>query len=285
MKNIKTILGIIVLYKTKLEESETFKSLRNSLDSCNYKNELTLLIFNNSPEYWEYKGENYKGIEIIYHHDSSNPGVSKAYNLGYKHAEKMNKDYVLTLDQDTVLNKSFFKNFFYAEKKYKDKNINIFCSRMKYGEKLVSPSIFSFFLKNRAMKGIEEGLHQLKGLAVINSGLFVSVKLVKKIGGYNEKIKLDFSDFDFLKRAEKYVNEIVVLDNNCGHMLSGEEKLPRDKVLTRFSFYIEGAKYYNKTFFQSIGVFIWVFLRSIKLGITHNTFDFTFLFFRKIIKK
>lgn len=280
--NLNNLLSVIVLYKSSLNDSKTFQTLLVSLEGSN--SDLVLLVYNNSPSFWEYTGEGYEGVKIIYYPDKENSGVSKAYNLGYKYAQKYNKKFVLTLDQDTNLPYNFFKNFFLAEKKYRDDDILLFCSRMKYKDKLVSPSFFSYLFKTKEIGQINEGIHSLKGLAIINSGLIISVKLFEKVGGYNELIKLDFSDFDFLKRAEKHINNFVLLDNDCQHMLSGEEKPNKEKSLTRFQYYLDGAKEYQKSFMESIVLFIWVFLRSVNLGFRHKTFSFIFLFFSKILK-
>ena len=279
--NLENIIAVIVLYRSSLSKSESFKSLLKSIKK--YNSELTLLVYNNSPEYWNYNQEQYPGLNMIYVEDAINSGVSKAYNTGFAYSKKSGKDFILLLDQDTLLPKQFFDFFFDYEQKYRNANIQLFCPMIINKNKLLSPANF-FLFSSKKMDFISSGVHPLKGLAVINSGLVISTELFKQVGGYNEKIKLDFSDFDFLKRCRRFTDKIIVLDVQCGHELSGESEVSIQSALTRFDYYLDGAIYYKKSFVAGIGLRIWIFLRSIKLDIRYKTFSFTRKLFVSIIK-
>ena len=47
-------------------------------------------------------GAELDGFRIHYISDPTNPGVSKAYNVGFELARQLNKKWLLLLDQDTV---------------------------------------------------------------------------------------------------------------------------------------------------------------------------------------
>jgi GT2 family glycosyltransferase len=98
--NLDNILGVLVLYKSKLEESETFISISKALKSNNQK--LDLFVYDNSPEYYYDKKaiKEYPGT-ITYEHDESNPGICKPYNKGLEKAKIENRQWLLLLDQDT----------------------------------------------------------------------------------------------------------------------------------------------------------------------------------------
>jgi rhamnosyltransferase len=275
------VVAVIVLYKSNLKESETFRTLLKAIEGFN--SSLTVLIYNNSPEYWHYEGQNFIGLDIIYLNDSLNSGVSKAYNTGFAYAKKMGKEFIFLLDQDTTLDPSLLRVFFAAEQKYKNSDNGLYCPMMVNENGLLSPAK-SFLFTSRKMETISIGEHSIKGLAVINSGLIISTTLFELVGGYNEKIKLDFSDFDFLKRSRKF-SGIIVLDVKCRHLLSGEEEMSKEKALYRFVYYLEGAKYYHKSFIGAIGLVVWIFLRGFKLDFKYKTTNFTAEVIQSVLKK
>ncbi|MEO8253410.1 MAG: hypothetical protein ABI554_03405 [Flavobacterium sp.] len=272
---LEKIIAVLVLYKSSLEESLTFKSLRESIDTLN--GNLTILVYNNSPDYWSYEEFNYNNITIISVNDNSNSGVSKAYNVGFDFAKNNNKSYILLLDQDTKISNSFFTAFFKMEKKYSKLNLGLYAPMIMNDRGLVSPAQF-FLHTSKKIENIKEGENPLKGLAVINSGLIIATPLFELVGGFNEKIKLDFSDFYFVKKALEFEQNIIVFNAKCNHSLSSEEQVSVKSALIRFDYYLEGAKEYNKSFSDIWGLNAWVFLRSIRLGLKYKTIKFTIKF-------
>lgn len=279
---LEKLIAVIVLYKSTLDESESFRTLLKANE--NSESVLTLLVYNNSPEYWVYNNEEFVGLSIIYVSDPLNSGVSKAYNLGYKCAIKLYKEYILLLDQDTSLEESFFKSFFDAKDKYTKSGNELFCPMMMKGKELLSPGR-KYLFTTRKIENITAGEHVLKDLAVINSGLIISVDLFGLVGGFNEKIKLDFSDFDFLKRSLKFSKNIIVLDTSCQHTLSSEGYLSMQSALIRFDYYLEGAFHLEKSRLYSLGLMLWSFLRALKLDFRYKTISFTSRIIQFTLKK
>ena len=148
---------------------------------------------------------------------------------------------------------------------------------------LLSPAKF-FIYTSKKLPYITPGIQPLKGLSVINSGLIISTTLFDLVGGYNERIRLDFSDFDFLKRSLKFTKNIVVLNVKCQHDLSAENDVLINSALARFDNYLDGAMHFEKSFITSIGLNIWILLRSVKLDIKYKTINFTKKTISQIIK-
>lgn len=278
---LERIIAVLVLYKSTLSESESFKTLLTAVNGSS--SVLTILVYNNSPEHWEYDDKVYPGLEIIYVGDNSNSGVSKAYNEAYKLAIARDKEYILLLDQDTSLSSAFFEVFFKSEKNVQNSESGLFCPQIVNNNELLSPARF-FLYTSKKIKLIEPGLHSLKGLAIINSGLIISVELFRQTGGYNEKIKLDFSDFDFISRSMEFSGNIVVLDTKCQHSLSGETEMTLQSALSRFDYYLTGAKYSHRSFLSAAGLNAWVILRAIKLDVRYKSLYFTKKAIHSIIK-
>jgi rhamnosyltransferase len=279
--NLEKIIAVLVLYNSNLEESESFKTLLKAI-SLN-KEKLTLLVYNNSPSYWSYIGDVFLGLEIIYVNDNLNSGVSKAYNTAFEYAVKIKKEYILLLDQDTSLPISFFTSFFESEKKYHKKNIGIYSPFIMNKNKILSPSHF-FLFSSKKIKKIEPGVHGLRGKAIINSGLIIATTLFQKVGGYNEKIKLDFSDFYFVRKVLKHQRSIVLFNSRCFHSLSSEDEMSCQSALNRFDYYLEGAKNYDNSFKEVHGLKIWVFLRSVKMSLKYRKIKFITKALNSIIK-
>jgi len=69
---------------------------------------INLLVFDNSLDR-QYKSDNFvfKKFNIKYYHDGVNHGLSVAYNVALEEALKLNKKWLLLLDQDTVFTKKY----------------------------------------------------------------------------------------------------------------------------------------------------------------------------------
>ncbi|RNL56907.1 glycosyltransferase [Pedobacter jejuensis] len=269
---IKKLIAVIVLYKSSLENSESFKTLKNSL--IDFEDELTLVVYNNSPDYWTYNGKAHKRVDIKYIEDNTNSGVGRAYNEAFKIATVLEKDYIILLDQDTTISIDFFDLFLKILNNQQNVKVSLYSPLITNGKKLISPSKFVLF-SSQELHYKPNGVVPLKGLAVINSGLIISTSLFKEVGGYNEKIKLDFSDFDFLKRCLAFTQDIFILNTAFHHSLSSEEAVSKQSAVTRFDYYLEGAKHYKKNSAVALGLYTWIFLRSIKLNMKYKTFIFT----------
>lgn len=269
---MEKLIVVIVLYKCSLDDSESFKSLILAA-SC-FETKLALVVYNNSPNYWNYTQKQYDKLNIIYVADEHNSGLGKAYNVGFGFAKKMLKESILLLDQDTTLPNLFFGSYLASQSKYKDENVDLFCPLIYNQNGLLSPAK-SFIFSSKKLAFIAEGIHSFKELSIINSGLIISTQLFEKVGGYNEKIKLDFSDFDFLKRCLKYSNKIIVFKAVCYHSLSSENNSTKSDAVDRFSYYAEGAKFFQKSKIEAVFLSFWVFFRALKLNYKYKTLDFT----------
>ncbi|MGE6218108.1 hypothetical protein ACLH0F_21040, partial [Aeromonas media] len=85
-------------------------------------------------------------------------------------------------------------------------------------------------------------LYQLNSRSVINSGLMIPTSIFEKIGGYNQDIKLDFSDVYFIEKYKENNNNLVLLPVELIHSLSGDEGYDKARELHRFKYYCIGAR-------------------------------------------
>jgi len=273
---VESLLIIVVLYNIPLEESESFRSIRE-MDTGGGIN---LFVYDNSKRPQTIKA--YDGLHITYVHDSKNSGVSKAYNEGAEHARKHKKKWVLLLDQDTALPATLLNSYREATEKNPELKLFVPVLKLKNG-KIFSPCTYRF-KRGFYLDTIEKGIHSLQKLSPVNSGMLIDVDAFFEVGGYNDQVKLDFSDFQFIERFRKRYSDFYVLDVNCSQDFSDDEVSLASQA-NRFGYYCEGARNIEKN-----GLWVWlqyntvVFLRAARLGLRYKDLRFlgiyldTFLF-------
>ncbi len=207
---------VIVVYKLDFTTSSSYLSLEKCAAKLDEK--LDVLIYDNSPI--GFQGElDSKVLSLIYKHDPSNSGVSKAYNVGASLANVMNKKYLMLLDQDSVFCSDYLSGV--AKTISKNPKDDIFSPFVwhKNEDALISPSYY----KNFRGKLMKMDMHQrylaIEGVSMINSGMIISLKLFDTVCGFDERIHLDFSDHEFFGRASKHVKHIVMVPVYLYHSL------------------------------------------------------------------
>jgi rhamnosyltransferase len=232
---VQGILTVLVLFEMKLEASPAYQSLTRALQRGDDSH--PLFVYDNSFE----PGELPTGSPwlIHYHHNPANPGVSTAYNLAYQFAVANGIPWLLLADQDTTFPEDIFKK--YAQAVVSSPDGSLFAPRLLDQQGLVSP-FRRGHTSGRRLSTMEPGMHSLKSLGVINSGLMVSTRIFEAAGGYDERLKLDFSDFSFLKRVAFHTDKLVVVDAVCKHELSSTAKYNLQTAVNRFELYRKGSR-------------------------------------------
>lgn len=278
---LNSLLIIIVTYKQEYDQCATFRSLVENL--CDkYKSDVFLYIYDNSPSKYEndslHSNKIDRKINVIYNHDAQNSGLGVAYNSGAILAEDTGKKWLLLLDQDTNFSGGILENYFEAV--ISNKQIDIFAPTLfSKNNRLISPS--KYFLKRGfALSYVPTGITSLKSITPINSGLLISLKLFNQVGGYDEKIKLDFSDHVFMDKIRKIRNSFYVIPCNSIHNLSSINLGALDNELVRFRFFCEGARNASKNISDSFVYLLINFLRAIKLSIHFKNFIFFIVLYR-----
>lgn len=135
--------------------------------------------------------------------NNENIGISKAINITAKIAEKEGYDYILTMDQDSILHniQVYFKTSIKLQDDYP-------C--------IIGPMIKSKFTDNELCDKIVEVND------IITSGAIIPIKLFNKIGGFNELFFVDAIDIEFCIRARHhgykiYINSSGILEQRFGN--------------------------------------------------------------------
>lgn len=251
------ILIVIVLYKMRLRESENFISLKNSVSY--HSGIVTLYIYDNSPEPQEIEPSEY--FDIIYVHDPTNPGVSKAYNTACHEAEYLNKRWILIFDQDTALPLEAIEMYRKAISEV-GPEINLIAPKLFGGNKMISPCKYILH-RGFPLSSIPTGKFQIKGHSFLNSGLLLKVCSIKKIGFFDENL-FYYSDHDFIFRFAKENKFTEIINLELKHDLSSSVDTNDDQTVNRFAMLARASRYMTKKYHSPFPIF-WLIARSFKL--------------------
>lgn len=260
------VLLIVVVYKKLINELSLLQLFPD-------RNEVVeLFVYDNSP--FPQQVPIFRGFNIIYQHDANNSGVSRAYNVGALKARELGYGLILLLDQDTTFTLDYLKKYEAAYIQYKDDYVYapVVCDANNV--KIYSPGLINHFVgKTQSFKNFKfEEKYNLKHKSVINSGLMIPLKIFEIIGGFNEKLRLDFSDIYFIEKY-KAINPCVILVNIfIKHSLSGDEGSNFLQEFNRYGFYCNGAKELS----SSLGACLWwpPLRRLLRLTLKYRSFRF-----------
>jgi len=276
---VNDTLAVLVLYETRLEHCESFLSLSKNLKNTGSK--MDIVVYDNSPEPVYQKEASFENWNIHYIHDRSNPGVSKAYNEGFKIGKELNKKWLLLLDQDTIFPQDALIKYFDAMNSHK--NSVLFAPVLIVNNKIYSPSRY-YLKRGFHLKSIKVGLNTIRNKTLLNSGMCISLAAFEKIGGFNEKVKLYFSDLNFIDKYRRHYTGFIVLDTICEHKMFTIENKNGQSQLRRFIYFCEGARNSSNNCVDFCIYFSFAFLRAIKLSITFKKFGFILVFFHNFLK-
>ncbi len=273
---LDSLMVILVLYQTPLEDSESFCSI---LEFENGSQDLDVYVYDNSPGSQHIN--TYKGLCITYVHDAKNPGVSQAYNSGAEYARAHKKKWILLLDQDTSLPMGLLDTYRKASLSNSDIKLFVPILKLKNG-KIFSPFRYRF-KRGFYLDEIEAGVHSLKNLSPVNSGILISLDSFFEVGGYNQMVKLDFSDFQFIERFRRKYNLFYVIDS-IGKQDFSDDEVSLTSQANRFVYFCEGARNIEKN-----GIWDWaqynvvVFLRGLRLVIRYRDCRFMTTYFKDFL--
>ncbi len=272
------ILLIMVIYKEEITSSSTFISLHQRFDLT--INKFDLYIYDNSPA--NFPQINISQIKspynITYVRDVTNPGVSKGYNKGASHATKLNKRYILLLDQDTKFPPNSLDLYLMNLNRYP--NQQLFAPTLSSVLGVLSPGKSLLYRSSILSKILNPGVNSLKKKSLLNSGLLINLNLFNLVKGYHEKIPLDFSDTYFIEKIKNVIKDFILVELLCSHSLS-TENTKYSSVLLRFKYYCLGAKHYSKIS-NKFWVYFWCLTRCVKLTFKYQKLSFIEVYIKSL---
>ncbi len=231
------ILFAIVCFREKYWETPAFRSLQ----TVAAQEEISIFIHDNTDiDGWNLNKNNTDEIQLIYHYDKTNPGISKAYNRIAEYAEKNDFDYILFLDQDTELPSGFLEEY----RKVIQSGVDIAAPLVEENSKLFSPTKYQYYRTSR-YESLDVQKIILNGNTCINSGLLIKTSFFHKVGGYDEKLRLDFCDHEFVKRASALTTFLYIIPIKLEQDFSTNTNSLR-KALFRYQLYTKDILAFKK---------------------------------------
>lgn len=270
---------VIVVYGINYEETKTFKSLISSIESLDYK--LNLLVYDNSPKAIK-QNTRFNNLNLNYISDVKNSGLSVAYNIAAQMANQIGKKWLLILDQDSILPLNYFSLLSSAIQSTAGEAI--IAPMLKQGNMILSPCIFKH-MKGSNFRHLEPGKVSFKNVSIFNSGMVINLHAFFIVNGYSEEIPLDFSDHYFIDKIKKKYSYFLLTSIVIKHELSTHSDISKDKVLSRFIQYSQGARVYSQKNNGSYLVRLWTFLRALKLSLKYSDVIFLTAFWENFFKK
>ncbi len=266
---LDSLFVVIVIYGIELDQSSTYLSLLQS--SIEIGKPIDLMIYDNSKKITTnvYSPLNFN---INYISDPSNPGLSKPYNLAAENANKLDKKWLLILDQDSILPKDYFTllNNTISE----NPTEVLIAPILKQRDMILSPCKFKY-MKGSNFPILKPGIYSFKDISIFNSGLVINLKAFNKVGGYDEDIPLDFSDHYFIAKLKTNYKQFLIAPIIIEHELSSHTSKEKLKIAARYQQYCIGVNAYMKKVKGSGLLRFWTLLRGVKL--TYQFRDFRFL--------
>lgn len=277
--NAQQILPIVVLYGQGIGESQTMKSLRENLGPQQY---MDVFVYDNSPQAQHQEASfTWQGFRVTYRHDPANSGLSKAYNEGAKEAARLGKTWLLLLDQDTTLPSNILERYQHAATEHPD--MHLFAPVLKLANGTIfSPSLVKH-KRGYPPASIVPGKYSLYQYSPVNSGVFISLALFQEAGGYNEKVKVDFCDFQFMEKVRRLAADFIVIDAIAEQDFSSDEP-SIEKQQRRFKIYLTDAQNCDKPqLADKLGFFYTVTRHALGLTYKMRSFSFLKMYFRSFL--
>ena len=218
MKNEISVLVVVVLYQVEAGKCVTLNTFCQALKAFETANPFKLFIYDNSPAP--------SGLSInipipyVYIHDEFNSGLAQAYNAALQIAETENFEWLLLLDQDTVITNEYLQRLCMDLKDYVgDADCAAFVPRLTSKHKMLSPSRVLSWGRLPAVDSSFTGIAPFE-ITAYNSGTVLRVSAMRMIGGFNPVFWLDFLDHWIFNRLQFYGYKIYVLNATLMHDLS-----------------------------------------------------------------
>ncbi|CEQ10466.1 family 2 glycosyl transferase [[Clostridium] sordellii] len=239
------IISAIVTYNPNLER------LKKNIYSISIQVQSLLIVDNGS--------ENINEVEILISdlskkigsckfsiiRNEENIGIAAALNQSLYYAKNNGFNWVLTLDQDSICDKNMIKNMIKSYSISESKKIAI-----------IAPNIVDENKKNEIEYMDSEIEHPT---VVITSGSLTNTNIAIAIGGFEEKLFIDYVDHEFCLRLRSKSYDIIkvrnaVLFHELGnikvHKVFGRERTTTNHSPIRRYYYFRNSIYVHKLYYK-----------------------------------
>jgi GT2 family glycosyltransferase len=223
---------VIVLYQCALGDSKTLQSLTSCCrQDSGLAYQLSTLVYDNSPSAQQFNVLDQGIRQAEYRHDASNGGLAAAYNYGLARAQKKEIDWLLLLDQDTVVVPELFSTLLRQISARVPADVCAMVPKLFHRGTVISPQIVGR-LHNHPVAPTFAGV-SLQTVTALNSGACLRVSAVLSVGAFPREYWLEYLDHIMFSRLQRAGGKVLVLDIAMRHQLS-LENLEVEMSLARY---------------------------------------------------
>jgi len=227
------LLAVIVLYRVKACECVALNTLREAMSRIEPGlADVKIVLYDNTPG-GQGIGMLPEGVE--FKPDVTNGGLAKAYNYAISVAEAENREWLLTLDQDSRLPADFIQKILHAATFVSQMpDVAAVVPRISSDGRALSP--FTLMKTWTLTRNMSDGFIGIpsEDVYAVNSGSMLKISALKTVGGYDPRFPLDFSDLAIYHRLHCRSLRVFVAGHvHVEHEVSGYD-LKRRSSPTRY---------------------------------------------------
>lgn len=208
------LLAVVVLYKQKPSDSSTLKSLRAAISRLDPgQADVRIVLYDNTPG-----GQDRAAAlpsDVHYEADTENGGLAKAYNYALQVAHENGYDWLLTLDQDTMLPPDFMGKLANTITHVAPLNhVAAIVPSISSDGRLISPSVprlYWAYAMHFPDNFIGISPHDLT--LAVNSASTLRVSALRAAGGYDPRFWLDYCDVVMFYRLQSNHQRVFIAGN------------------------------------------------------------------------
>jgi len=204
--------------------------------------DIRILLFDNTPG-GGHPGALPNGVQ--YESAGFNAGLAAAYNRALDLAQESQCDWLLLLDQDTILPKDFLELLSAQIKQYESHaDVVALVPVVRSRGIAVSPKKVGFF----GLKALPEASlgPQFAEVTAINSGTALRCDFIRSIGGFNRAYWLDYLDHWLFRQVYAAGKKVAVWDCTLEHHLS-VQNYRENITMTRYRSILAGESGFMTT--------------------------------------
>ena len=209
------LLAVVVIYKMQPCDSSTLKTLLATAGNASSDElDLRIVVWDNTPG-----GQNVSNLPVgvLYKQAPHNPGLAQAYNEALEVAEAEEYEWLLTLDQDSILPADFLARIAGLARELSPvKTVGAIVPQVIAGGRTVSPFQFLLGAIPHWFSGGFVGISRRAAYAA-NSGATLRVSALREIGGYDPMFPLDLSDTNLFHRLHGSGKSVFVAGDITVH--------------------------------------------------------------------
>jgi hypothetical protein len=162
------------------------------------------------------------GLDALYHHDTTNPGLAKAYDAALQYAELRGSPWLMLLDQDTAVTSDYLREVLAVTQK---SNAAVLVPRLTLRGLTLSPFKPVFVGPPQPLPANILG-EQTRSLQAFNSGAVFSVPQLRARGGFDLDFPIDYLDHATFAAVATAHGRVHVLTSSLEHELASQAPGP-----------------------------------------------------------